>query len=201
MKHKHMVIWGMLLLIISCATIEPTRVENGLYINPTYQFSLRVPAGWTTSDEIPGMLKKGMSFVSQQKFKATFSDLKNKCFILVSAEKTETDWVSFKMYSDKFITSLDEFFAKEKKKFLKKPDSNYYRYEIYQDQIENCDSDCIATKIDFHAADLKGSGHNILYKSDHGMLYTVALILIAREERYATGLSGFKTVVDSFQHR
>jgi hypothetical protein len=201
MKYKHMVIWGVLLLIISCAGVEPTRVENGLYINPAYHFSLSVPAGWETSDELPNMLKKGMSFVSRQNFKATFSDLKNKCFILVSAEKTEADWVSFKMYSDKFITSLDEFFAKEKKKFLKKPGSNYYRYEIYQDHIENCDSDCIATKIDFHATDLKATGYNILYKSDHGMLYTVALILIAREERYATGLSVFKTVVDSFQRR
>jgi hypothetical protein len=201
MKHKHMVMWGVFLLVISCAGVEPTRVENGLYINPGYQFSLRVPAGWETSDELPGMLKKGMPLVSQRNFKATFFDLKNKCFILVSAEKTETDWVSFKMYSDKFITSLDEFFAKEKKKFLKKPGCIDYRYEIYQDQIENCDSDCIATKINFHAADLKGSGQNILYKSDYGMLYTVGLILIAREERYAAGLSVFKTVVDSFQRR
>lgn len=201
MKYKHIVLWGVLLLIISCATVEPTRVENGLYINPAYQFSLRVPAGWEISEELPGVLKKRMSFVSRRNFKATFSDLKNKCFILVSAEKTEADWVSFRMYSDKFIASLDEFFAKEKKKFLKTPGSNYYRYEIYQDQIENCDSDCIATKIDFQAKDLKASGQNILYKSDHGMLYTVALILIAREERYATSLRVFKTVVDSFQRR
>lgn len=201
MKYKHIVLWGVLLLIISCAAVELTRVENGLYINPAYQFSLRVPAGWETSEKLPGMLKKGMSFVSRQKFKATFSDPKNKSFILISAEKTETDWVTFKMYSDKFIASFDKSFTKQKKKFLKKPGSNYYRYEIYQDQIENCDSDCIASKIDFHATDLKVTGHNILYKSDHGILYTVALILIAREERYATSLRVFKTVVDSFQRR
>ena len=133
--------------------------------------------------------------------KATFSDQKNKYFILVAAEKTEADWMSFKMYSDKFIASLDEIFAKEKKKFLRKPSSNYYRYEIYQDQIENCDSDCIASKIDFHATDLKVTGHNILYKSDHGMLYTVTLMLVAREEQYTTSLRIFKTVVDSFQRR
>ena len=201
MKHKHMVIWVVLLLVISCAAVEPTSVENGLYINPAYQFSLRVPAGWETSAELPGVLKKEMSFVSRQKFKATFSDQKNKYFILVAAEKTEADWMSFKMYSDKFIASLDEIFAKEKKKFLKKPSSNYYRYEIYQDQIENCDSDCIASKVDFHATDLKVTGHNILYKSDHGMLYTVTLMLVAREEQYTTSLRIFKTVVDSFQRR
>jgi hypothetical protein len=201
MKRKHMVIWGVSLLVISCTTVETTRVENGLYINPAYRFSLRVPAGWETSDKLPVMLKKQVPSITRQKIKATFSDLKNKCFILVSAEKTETDWVSFKMYSDKIIKSVDEYLAKEKKKFLKSPDSNYYRYEIYQDQIENCDRDCIATKIDFCAADLKGSGRNILYKSDDGMVYTVALILIAREERYAASLRVFKTVLDSFQRR
>ena len=201
MKNKHMVLWGVVLPIISCAAVEPTRVENGLYINPTYQFSVRVPAGWEVSEEIPQFLKKSMSFVSSQKFKATFSDLKNKRFILVSAEKTETDWVSFKMYSDKFIASLDEFFTKERKKFLKKPDCNYYRYEIYKDKIENCDDDCIATKIDFHIQDSKVTGHNIVYKSDYGMFYSVSLILVAREKQHATSLRVFKTVVDSFQRR
>lgn len=201
MKNQHLVVWGVLLLFISCAAVEPTRVENGLYINPPYQFSLRVPAGWEVSEEIPEILKKGMSFVSSQKFKATFSDLKNKRFILVSAEKTEADWVSFKMYSDKFIASLDEFFSKEKNKFLKKPGSHDYRYEIYKDKIENCDGDCIATKIDFHFQDLKATGHNIVYKSDYGMVYAVSLILIAREKQHATSLRVFKTVVESFQRR
>lgn len=199
MKHRHMVLLGLLSLVISCAAVEPAKVENGLYTNPEYQFSLRVPAGWETSEELPGMLKKNMSLVSKQNFKATFSDLKNKSFILVSAEKTDMDWVSFKMYSDKFITSLDNFFSKERKKFLKKPGTDHYRYEVYRDQIENCDSDCIASKIEFQATDLKASGHNIIYKSDRGMLYTVALILIAREERYATSLRIFDAVADSFE--
>jgi len=199
MKHKHLVVWGVLLLVIACATVEPTRVENGLYINPAYQFSLRVPAGWETSEELPGVFKKGMSFLSSQKFKATFSDSNNKCFILVAAEKTETDWVSFKMYSDKFIASLDDFFAKKKKKYLKIPDWHDYHYEIYKDKIENCDGNCIATKIDFHFQDLKATGHNIVYKSHYGMLYSVSLIFIAREKQHATNLRVFKTVLDSFQ--
>ena len=199
MKHRQMALLFLLLLIIGCAAVEPARVEKGVYTNPEYQFSLHVPVGWETSKELPVALKKSMSFVSRQNFKATFSDLKNKSFILVSAEKTNLDWVSFKMYSDKFTQSLNDFFAREKKKFLKKSGAAYYRYEVYQDQIENCDSECAASKIEFQAADLKASGQNIVYKSDHGMLYTVALILIAREERYATGLRVFQTVVDSFE--
>ena len=199
MKHRQMALLFLLLLIIGCAAVEPARVEKGVYTNPEYQFSLHVPVGWETSKELPVALKKSMSFVSRQNFKATFSDLKNKSFILVSAEKTNLDWVSFKMYSDKFTQSLNEFFAREKKKFLKKPAAAYYRYEVYQDQIENCDCECTASKIEFQSGDLKASGQNIVYKSDHGMLYTVALILIAREERYANGLRVFQTVVDSFE--
>lgn len=198
MKYKHVAILAVLLLI-GCAGVEPARVENGLYINPEYQFSLRVPAGWKTSEELPSMFDTSKSFVSKQNFKATFTDLQNKSFILVSAEKTDLDWLSFKMYSDKFMGSLEDFYSREKKKFLKNPGTKYYQYKVYQSQIENCESACIACEIEFQAADLKASGRNIIYKSNHGMLYTVALILIAREERYATSLSTFKTVVDSFQ--
>jgi hypothetical protein len=201
MKCRHTLVWGVLLLVIGCAAVEPVRVENGFYINPAYQFSLRVPAGWEVSEELPDGLKKNIPFFSRQNFKATFSNLQNKCFILVSAEKTKADWTSFKMYSDKFISSLEKFFAREKKKFLKKPGSKYYRYEVYQDEIEKCDSDCIASKIDFKITDLHCSGHNIIYKSNNGMLYSVALVLIAREEQYETNLGDFKAVVDSFQRR
>ena len=144
MKNKHMVLWGVVLPIISCAAVEPTRVENGLYINPTYQFSVRVPAGWEVSEEIPQFLKKSMSFVSSQKFKAV---------------------------------------------------KNPFLYCI------NFDDDCIATKIDFHIQDSKVTGHNIVYKSDYGMFYSVSLILVAREKQHATSLRVFKTVVDSFQRR
>lgn len=202
MKYKHMMVWGVLLLIISCAAVEPTRVENGLYINPAYQFCLRVPAGWETSEEIPGTFAKSMpSTARQKKFEVTFSDLKNKRIILVGPEKTEGDWVSFKMQSDKLITSLDKSLAKAKKKLLEDPRCIFVHYEIYQDQIENCDSDCVAAKMDFQGDNLKGSIQWLLYKSDNGMVYILYLVLIAHEEGYASSLRIFEMVVDSFQHR
>ncbi len=199
MKIKNIMICGVLSLVISCAAVEPAKVENGLYINQRYQFSLGVPAGWKVSEEIPPMLKKGMSFVSAKKFKAAFSDLNNKRFILVMAEKTETDWVSFRMYADKVITSLDNNLSKEKTKFLKKPGWKDYRYRIYEDRIYNCDDECIASKFDFHFQDLKATGQSIIYKSDYAKAYTVSLILIAREEIFETSLRTQKAVVDSFQ--
>lgn len=200
MKNKYIATWCLLLLTISCATVEPPRVENKLYINPQYQFSVRVPDGWDNSEKLPGFLKKGMPFSAQQKFKTIFSDLDNKCVILVGAEKTKADWASFKMYSDRFISSLDKFLANEKKKRLKDPNCVYYRYEIYRNQIENCDDNCIATKIDFQITDLKAKGHNIIYKSNYGQLYTVTLIFIAREDQYTNGLKVFESVTNSFQH-
>ena len=199
MKYKYMVVLGVFLFTISCAGVEQTRVENDLYINPAYQFSLRVPDGWEASEGLPEGLKESMSFLTRQNFKATFFDLKNKCFILVSAEKTRADWTSFKMYSDKFITSLENFFAREKKKFLNKAGSNYYRYEVYRDKIESCDRDCIASRIDFQITDLKCSGNNILYKSNNGALYSAALILIAREDQYEKSLRALEEVTNSFQ--
>jgi hypothetical protein len=199
-QYKNMVLCAVVSLCVSCATVAPAKVENGLYINPEYQFSVRVPTGWDMSKEIPPSLGKGMSFVSRQKFKAAFTDLKNKRFILVMAEKTEADWVSFRMYVDKFITALDKNLAEQRKKFLAKPGWKDYRYEICDDRIKACDETCVASKIDFHHQDLKATGHNIVYKSNHGMLYAISVILVAREEVYETGMTHFRSVVDSFAH-
>ncbi len=198
MKLKQFII-GIFLLFISCAAIEPTRVENGLYINPAYQFSLRIPTGWEASGSIPEVFKKNKSYFYNQKFKATFYDLDNQRFILVAAEKTDLDWVSFKMYSDKFIVSLDDFYAKEKEKFLEIPGSHYYLYEIYKDNIESCGGKCVATKIEFYFEDLKATGHNIAYKSKHGILYSASLILVTRESKHQSQIQILKHVKDSFQ--
>lgn len=200
MKSNQTIFFGALLMLFGCATTDLPSVENGLYINPGYEFSLRIPEEWEVSEKIPEGLKKNMSFFSSQKFKATFSDLKNKSFILISAETTDAYWIDLKMYSDKFIASLDDYFGKEKHKNLKNKDWHYYNYKIYEDEIENCEGSCIATKIDFHVRDLKSTGHNIIYKCNTGKISSVTLILIAREKQFSSSLYNFRMVVNSFQH-
>ncbi len=201
MKKTWLVMWGALLLIAGCAAIEPARVENGLYVNSAYQFSLRVPNGWETSQEIPEIAKMGMSYSEQQNFKNTFSDPANKRFILVAAEKTKLDWVSFNMYSDKFASEMASILAKEKIKNEKNKDCRYYRYEIFPDQIENCAGDCVVTKIEFQYGSIKILAHNILYKSSLGMCNGSTLLLVAHEQHYENSLDIFRTVVASFQRR
>jgi hypothetical protein len=201
MKYKCVILIGVLLQCISCAHIEPARVENGIYINPEYHFSIHVPNGWMWSEKIPDIISKGMSIVSREKFKATFYDLDSKSFILVAAEKTEADMLSLKLFSNKFITALDNNFAKNKKKFLNKSGWHDYRYEIYKDKIENCDSVCVATKIDFHFQDNKATGHNIMFESKYGKIYSSTLILVAGEEEFMNSLDEFSAVVNSFQRR
>ena len=190
----------VLLIFSGCATVKPAKVENGLYSNPEYEFSILMPKGWELAAEPPSMLKKRMSAVAGKKIKAIFTDMKNKRFIIVGAEKTQADWMSFNMYSDKFTASLDGFFAKAKKKFLSNPGAKSYSYEIYADRIQNCPEKCIVSKSDFHFQDLKARGYNIAFLSERGMMYAVSLILVAREEQYANGLEILKTVVRSFQH-
>ncbi len=95
---KHICMWlSGVSLIIGCAGVEPDRVESGVYVNPAYEFSIRPPLGWEWSAEIPEFLKKNMSYSKRKNFKATFFDATCKRFILVSAERTTADWMSFKM--------------------------------------------------------------------------------------------------------
>jgi len=201
MKYKCIIIIGVLLQCISCAHIEPARVENGIYINPEYQFSIHIPAGWKFSEEIPAFLSEGMSIMSRDLFKAAFYELDTKRFILVAAEKTKADMLSLKLFSDKLTTSLENIFAKDKKRFLSKSGWHDYRYEIYKDRIENCDSICVISKVDFHFQHLKATGHNIMFESHYGKIYSATLILVTREEDFLNSLGDFNAVVDSFQRR
>jgi hypothetical protein len=190
----------VLLFAVGCATVQPAKVKNGLYTNMEYEFAIIMPDGWELSETLPPILKQGMSGVASKKIKAIFSDIKNKRFIIVGAEKTQADWMSFSMYSDKFTTSLDQYYAQAKKQFLKSPEAKYYDYEIYKDNISDCPDKCITSKNEFQFGDLKSQGFNIAYLSKSGMVYAATLILVARKGQYETGLDTFKTVVDSFRH-
>ena len=195
MKYKHLFVLGMLLLVISCATVEPARIENGLFINPANEFSLRVPAGWETSKKVPQIFKP-----FEKRLKIMFSDLKNESFIFVQAEKSGTDWISFKLRSDKSIAAMEDKFVDIKEKTLNMPGAKYCRYEIYKEQIKNCDNECLAVKMEVQDSEFKGLMNTIFYKSNHDKLYWIAITLMTREEQYATSLSAFKIVVNSFQH-
>ena len=150
---------------------------------------------------MPALLSEAMPVLSREKFKAVFYDLNNKCFILVAAEKTEADMLSLKLFSDKFIIEFDKVFAKEERKYLDSVDVYGYRYEIYKDKINNCDSVCVISKVDYHFQDLIATGHNILLESHYGKLYSITLILVAREESFTNSLGDFNAVVDSIQRR
>ncbi|WP_419659272.1 uncharacterized protein Dvar_81580 [Desulfosarcina variabilis str. Montpellier] len=201
MNYKQVIGILSLTLIMGCVATKPSFVENGLYINPKYQFSLQVPEGWTVSNEIPESFSKKMSILDRYKFKATFSDLNNKRFIVIAAEKTDAGWTSFKMYSDRFISSLDGFYARDKKRFSSKPGWKYYNYSIFNDNIEECSNACIASEILMQCQDLKAIANSIIYKGSYGKLYSVSIVLVSRESKYDSGLVHFKKTVDSFEMR
>lgn len=189
------------LFLIGCAGIEPAKIESGIYMNPAYEFSIQPPNGWEMSKEIPGFLKTNMSYSEQKNFKATFYDPNCRRFILVSAEKTAADWMSFKMYTDKFISSLNSYFAREKKRFLKSAGSRYYRYDIYRGRITKCSDACKAASVKFKASNTTARGCHVIYKSRYGKLYTAGFILMYREKGCEGEENILQEVVDSFQHQ
>lgn len=81
MRYKYVVILGSFMLFINCATVKPIQIENGLYVNPLYQFSLRYPKNWEGSENIPDIFNTSSSFLSRKNFKAAFYDLNNQSFL------------------------------------------------------------------------------------------------------------------------
>lgn len=117
---------------------------------------------------------------------------------MVAAEKTGAGWTGFKMNSDRFISSLDGFYARDKKKFSRKLGWIYYKYTI-NDNIEECSNACIASEILMQCQDLKAIANSITYKGSYGKLYSVSIVLVSRETLYNSNLVRFKKTVDSFE--
>lgn len=201
MRFMHVFVLSMLLMLVaSCVAVEPPRFENGLYVNPNSQFTVSLPNGWEPTQELPDLLTKEESSFVRQQITTTFSDSKSNSFILVSAESlNDVDWSLVKQFSKDLAMHLEKGYANDKKIFLKDPSNRSYEYTVYKEQIDNCDSHCVVAKIGMHGGGLKGAGHNILYKSKYGHVYTVSMVFVAPEDQFANSLGAYEKVVDSFQ--
>jgi len=207
MRNKHLVVWGVLLIVISCASVEPPRVENGFYINPEYNFSFRIPDGWEMAEGLPEIIKNNIPLSGlianpqDSSIKVTCSDLKNNRFILVVAKETNIDWTLFETYPVIISNSLDEEFARLKREHLKRSGVYDISYEIYKGKIQNCDGKCKAIKMDFRVQDFMGTAYGIFYISKYWNTYICFLFYVTPDELNTPSLMVFEKVVDSFQHR
>jgi len=114
-----------LLLITSCATYPPPKVENGIYTNPELQFSLRVPHGWMYTENIPID-----QFVM---FQPTFISNFTYGFFLITGEISKLDLRYIPPSDLKKNLSIE--LEKQKKEELKHKLMKSIDFEIYETNV------------------------------------------------------------------
>jgi len=115
-----------------CATAPPPRMENNIYINPKYQFSIEAPEGWEPTNIIPtwatgevGLTFSGLGIPEVQ---IIFINNETKGLIIIRSEKTIFDFriVSWKGQRNRMRKLLE----KNKAEFEKNPDFRNYSYVL-----------------------------------------------------------------------
>lgn len=187
-----------------CATTPKSSVENGLYINSTCQFSIRIPDGWSVSDNMADSLRNKSPSNIKHTIQTAFSAPDGKSKIFVSAEKTRAHWSDFKMLSDQMIKKFeqDPIPSHDKDKFR----TSFIDISTFRDQIDSCSGHCkaqtgtliVETK---DKLKLKLTICFIIYETGDEMFSWAYIMLMAGEKRHDADLGIFNATIDSFQSR
>ena len=115
--------------ISACTSFPPPRIENGVYLNPEYEFSVSIPPGWVQTEKVPDWMKDPDTISFENKVKNMFFNNKSNGVIIIATDKTIFDLK--KLSSEK----IKEIFEKDIKQFVdrarKKPLIKDISYEVY----------------------------------------------------------------------
>ncbi len=134
---KYLSAFWIIATFISCSTTPPPEVVNGTYINPEFEFSIKIPNGWVNStpippwvlDEIPPSEKNNLKFM----FTNTEPQLgiMSKGRILASCSRLGVPWQKLLLAWDKERSILIKKLEKKKKDADKESSLKKYSYRTY----------------------------------------------------------------------
>jgi len=117
---KYFPAFCIIAIFVSCSTIGPPKVENGTYINPEFEFSVKMPDGWMNSKPIPPWVLEQIPPLEKINLKFMFTNtapqlgIMSKGRILASCGKLEISWEKLLLSWDKEITILTKKLEKNK---------------------------------------------------------------------------------------
>jgi len=127
---KYFPAFCIIAIFVSCSTIGPPKVENGTYINPEFEFSVKMPDGWMNSKPIPPWVLEQIPPSEKINLKFMFTNtepqlgIMSKGHILASCSKLEISW-------DKERTILTKKLEKNKNNTDKNSSLKKYSYQTY----------------------------------------------------------------------
>jgi hypothetical protein len=134
---KYFSVFWIIIMFVSCSTIGQPKVENGTYINPKFEFSVKIPGGWVNSKPIPPWVLEQIPPLEKINLKFMFTNtapqlgIMSKGRILASCGKLEISWEKLLLSWDKEITILTKKLEKNKNNADKKSSLKKYSYQTY----------------------------------------------------------------------
>lgn len=185
--------------ITSCASVPPPRIENGFYINPSYEYSIKLPPGWVQKEDIPDWLKSGVPYNFIDNIKIIFFNNETNGMIVVANDKSVIDLqnVNKKQLSDALKKALEC----EIEKIKNNPYIENISYEVYEPssiitpELITVTEGVIATE--FMKLTIENNGFIYVCENDDSCIFSISLISLS--STFTENEKTFKEIISSLE--
>ena len=117
-------------LFMGCATAPPPRIENGYYIFPKHEFSVKMSIDWKHTTKIPAWIKPFVPPDVRNKTRTMYFNNNTIGMIIISSYKSIWSYDLVTFDPEKYRKNIRDLFEKKKKNFEKKSECISYNYEL-----------------------------------------------------------------------
>ena len=199
---KYFPAFWIIAIFVSCSTIEPPKVENGIYINPKFGFSVKIPDGWVNSWPIPPWVLEQIPPSEKINLKFMFTNtepqlgIMSKGRILASCSKLEISWEKLLLSWDKARPILIKTLGKKKKDANKKSSVKKYSYRTYNLSKDVCLIPACYEEID--AYHLKLLRKCFYYKCSDQMACKIIFYAISTPGMFKINSQAYRKMIQTF---
>ena len=199
---KYFPVFWIIIIFVSCSTIEQPKVENGTYLNPEFGFSVKIPGGWMNSKPIPPWILEQIPPSEKINLKLLFTNTKpqlgimSKGRILASCSKLDISWEKLLLSWDKARTILIKKLEKKKKDADNKSSIKKYSYRTYNRSKDVCLMPAGYEEID--AYHLKLLRKSFYYKCSDQMACEIIFYAISTPDMFKINSQAYRKMIQTF---
>ena len=199
---KYFPVFWIIIIFVSCSTIEQPKVENGTYLNPEFGFSVKIPGGWMNSKPIPPWILEQIPPSEKINLKLLFTNAKpqlgimSKGRILASCSKLDISWEKLLLSWDKARTILIKKLEKRKRNVDKKSSLKKYSYRTYKPSKDVRLMPACYEEIDaYHFKLLRKSFY---YKCSDQMACEIIFYAISTPDMFKINSQAYRKMIQTF---
>jgi len=199
---KYIPVFWIIIIFVSCSTIGQPKIENGTYINPEFEFSVKIPVGWVNSKPIPPWVLEQIPPPEKINLKFMFTNMApqlgimSRGRILASCSKLEIPWEKLLLSWDKEITILTKKLEKNKNDTDKKSSLKKYSYRTYNLSKNVRLMPACYEEID--AYHLKLLRKSFYYKGSDQMAYKIIFYAISTPGMFKINSQAYRKMIQTF---